>query len=80
MIGSRRDYSVLCPVKDYFISGDELKGSRTTEFVSRSTPLATSYYSNGQPRAERIIRQPDNAAAILASVTVHGKWQTQSCS
>ena len=80
MIGSRRDYSGLCPVKDYFISGDEPRGSDITEFVSQSTRPCHFILLKRAATDCRIIHQPDSEAAISASVTVYGKWKTQSCS
>jgi hypothetical protein len=73
----QKDYSGLCPVKDYFISGDKPQGSDTTEFVSQSTRHCYFILLKRAATRCRIIRQPDSAAAISASVTtVCGKWQT----
>jgi len=70
------DYSGLCPVKDCFISGDEPQGSDTTKSVIRSTRPCYFILLKRAATGFRIIRQPDSAAAISASVTVYGKWKT----
>jgi len=76
MIGSRRDYSGLCPVKDYFISSDEPQVSDTTEFVSQSTRPCYFILLKRAATHCRIIRQPDSVASISVPVTVYGEWET----
>lgn len=73
MIGSRRDYSGLCPVKDYFMSGDEPQVSDTTEFVRQSTRPCYFILLKRAATHCRIIRQPGSAAAISASGTKHSR-------